>query len=89
MLNKSELLLVILIFYAFIGLIFGLIGTTLNVDLQDDIGSIDSKSLGFFANVVNNYEILPPAFKIILFTPLVAVLGFIIISSLPTFNGGG
>jgi len=88
MLNKSELLLVIILFYAFLSVFMGMIGNSLNMDLGEQSNTIDNK-ISVIDNVITGYTAFEWWVTVLIFTPLISVLGFVLISSLPTFNGGG
>lgn len=90
--TKSELVFIILGFYAILSVIMGFVGGTLNQDLgveQKSYGENSSFFKSIFNNVITGYSIIPAWANLILFGVPSAVLLWIILSSLPTLNGGG
>lgn len=84
MISKSGLLIVLMIFYGLFTTIYGM--------FFYDINNLELKSIGFsditFNNIVIGVSNAPILLNIVVFLPLFLGFLFIIISSLPTFNGG-
>ena len=90
--TKTELLFIFLMFYTILTVIMAFIGGTVNADLQAETSDLSGESSIFkniFTNIVSGYGILPWWVNLIVFSVPVIVLLWIIISSLPTMNGGG
>lgn len=47
------------------------------------------KLFAFFGNMITGIQELPPILNTIIFSPLIVMIIYLIITSLPTFNGGG
>jgi hypothetical protein len=83
--SKSVLLLLLLIFYAVITVLLGF-----NTNIDSQTKNVEQKSsLWSFGNAITSIGILPWWVNAIIFTPLILVLGFIILTSfIPTLDGG-
>lgn len=87
--TKSVFLFLILIFYGamftFIGLAFG------SSEGYIESGTVAEGGTTFFSfigNIIVGLKNVPLWINALLFTPLIITLTFMIITSLPTFNGG-
>lgn len=88
-LSKTGILFTIIVFYAVVFVLVGYINTYFYSDAtieQDDINT--SNFFGFLGNVITGISNLPLWLNTILFGSLIIIIGWIIFSSLPTFNGG-
>lgn len=69
----------------------GLIGATINNTITEETTVINERgltNLPIINNVVTGYKELPTAVNVVLFGSLIFIIGWIIVSSLPTLNGG-
>jgi len=90
--TKSELIFIILTFYAILTVIMSFVGATINTDLQEQQGDLSGESSLFkdiFTNIKEGYGVLPWWVNLIVFSVPSIILLWIIVSSLPTLNGGG
>lgn len=68
----------------------GFIGQTFNAtELGEEVEQKGNTALVIFNNVITGYSILPWWINAIIFGSLGVTITFLIVSSLPTFNGGG
>lgn len=82
--TKSILILLLLLFYGSIFIFYGFaFGSTSDINTSSD-------SIGRFSfdNIITGIINVPIWINAIVFTPLVITLIFVIVTSLPTFNGG-
>jgi hypothetical protein len=95
-LSKSELLLVISIFYAVLIVFMGFLGSidnSVSVNYQSETEEkevVTVERFGFLPNVIVGFSSVPIWLNAILFTPLAITLLFIIITTLGgvIFDGG-
>jgi hypothetical protein len=92
-LSKSAIVFIFIIFYAiltvFVGLIsnyFGIVSGVTTASTTCTWWGCDV--LDVLGNIITGYAILPVWLNIILFGTMTITLTFIIVTSLPTFNGG-
>lgn len=83
--TKSVLVLLLLLFYGCIFVFYGYAFSTSDTDI-----GTSNQSLGTFtfSNVITGIMNVPFWINAVIFTPLVLTLTFLIVTSLPTFNGG-
>lgn len=89
-LTKTGILFVVIIFYVVIITFIGYINAYFNYDTainQDNVNN--SGFFSFLGLVITGIVGLPVWINTILFGSLTLILSWIILSSLPTFNGGG
>ena len=88
-LSKIGILFTVLMFYSitfiFIGYYYG---DTARVNQIPATTAGGSSLFGFIGNIISGVSGLPWWVNTIVFTPLIIILGWIIVSSLPTINGG-
>lgn len=88
-LSKTGILFVVIIFYAvtitFIGYINGYYNTSI---VAEQVPMSDRTELSFFQMVIDGISDLPIWINFILFGSLVIIIGWIVVSSLPLWNGG-
>lgn len=84
MLSRLQVLMGLAVFYIVLGVLIGLYGASKDVVSID--GSVLSHGSSF--NIITGLTSISTAWNLILFTPLVIGLGYMIISMLPTVNGG-
>lgn len=98
--TKTELIIFLVFFYTILGVFAGLINSSVAQDITYETDS--SLSLKTFSlleksndnkfslsNVISGFSELGTAFNVAFFGSFITIIGWIIISSLPTFNGGG
>ena len=95
MANKSELVLFLILFYVILSVIIGFISNSVNSNLADVSSDFDSTSQNIdkgvftFSDIITGYTSLPFWANLIIFGTFITLLTWIIVSSLPTINGGG
>ena len=85
--SKTQILAFILLFYTVLTIYMGFIGSTINTNLDADYGEANNKLMSI-DNIISGYSLLPVWINTIIFSTFILVLTFIIVTSLPTFNGG-
>lgn len=86
MITKSILVLLIGLFYAGVLLFYGFaFGNSVDVSTASETLPAHSFS---FSNIITGLLNVPFWINAIIFTPLLVTVIFLIVSSLPTFNGG-
>lgn len=86
MLNKSEFIYIIIVFYALVFTFFGLFGNLVsvtdgNIDLETK-SITDNKNLNFFGNMISGISNAPLWLNSIIFAPISITLLFLIITTI-------
>lgn len=89
-LSKSELLFTTMVFYIILSLFVGFWNTSFsdNTLTGEEKTLTDNNKFNFLPSIITGYTELPLWLNIALFVPLTITLLFVVITSLPTFNGG-
>jgi len=88
MASKSEIVFSIIGVMAFLTLMYSLLGGFINEDLGVSSTTQNNKLLDFNFNFIDGVRLMPLWFNTLIFGSLSIFIGWIIISSLPTINGG-
>jgi hypothetical protein len=90
-LTKTGILITLLMFYAVLFVLIGLSYSNTNIVQNQQISGysvLGSSAFGFFGKIFSGVSVLPWWVNSIIFTPLIIGIVWIIVSSLPSFNGG-
>ena len=89
MATKTEIIFFLVFFYAILGVIAGIMGNYFNDDVSYE--TENSKTLSSFTmtDIISGFTELGTTFNVAFFGSFIIIIGWIIVSSLPTFNGGG
>jgi len=85
-LSKTEILFTLIVFYTLLSITMMFIGSSINIE-SPTLSTYDNVILPF-DNIITGFSSLPVWINTLLFTPLLLLLTWIIVSSLPTINGG-
>ena len=91
-LTKTGILLTLLVFYAVLFVLIGFSHGSTQIIEHDGISKysvLGFSTFGFLGDIFSGISELPWWINSIIFTPLVIIIAWIVVSSLPTFNGGG
>jgi uncharacterized membrane protein YhdT len=89
-LTKTGILFTVLVFYGVLFIIIGFYyGDTGRVSQISSTTAGGGTFFSFIGQIISGIVGLPWWVNSIIFTPLIIMIGWIIVSSLPTLNGGG
>ncbi|HUS48825.1 MAG TPA: hypothetical protein VMZ91_01560 [Candidatus Paceibacterota bacterium] len=88
-LTKSGIVFTLVLFYTCVFIFIGAIYSTEIIDSTDNPTGFSQFGGGFFGNIILGINDMPIWLNAIVFTPLVILLSWVVISSLPLINGGG